>query len=388
MKILFVTPFFPCSSIGHAGGNFIYEVIKELSRRRHQIHLLARIDPELLSCVDEMKAFCTHVELLPFKTPRTRNIMALSCIIGSYLYLGMKANRLLQRERFDLVQVEYLETGLMVRRTKIPMIVDAHDVITKPVGRSYLAATGFIKKTLRYCIWKLTGAAEKYITTKFDLVFTRSKQDMDILLNQYKEVSVRVVPHPVIDSFQPAAYDREPNTMIFVGDMRRNVNTEAALYLFEKIWPLVRREIPGIKLYIVGSQPDRRIRALPGIDKNVVVTGFVEKLEPYYLRASVFVSPLFTGGGIIAKNLEAMSLGLPVVTTSIGNEGVGALPGREVLIADTAKSFAQQIVMLLRDAQKSKEIGDNGRKFVTENFDLASIVNTIEQSWEALVLQS
>ena len=361
MKILIVTPFFPYSNVGHAGGKEIYEFVKALSQK-HKIHLLSRIEPDQFVFIDEMKKFCTKIELFPFKTPEKRSILSILLIIWSYLRLGIKANRLMEKKMFDLAQVEYIETGLLImRHAHLPMILDAHDVITKPAKRRYLSSKGLLKKALHFCISGLTKIIERHTTGKFDLIFTRSRMDMEILLKKYKGLSVSVIPHPVPDSILLSGYNRKSNTLLFVGDMRRDVNTEGALYFFEKVWPLVRKEIPNAKFYIVGNKPNQRVKAMLRIDKNVIVTGFVEKLEPYYLKASVFVSTLFIGGGIIAKNLEAMAFGLPVVTTSIGNEGIEAVPGRDILIADNPERFAEKVLLLLRDAQKYEEIAQNGR---------------------------
>ena len=384
MKILIVTPFFPYSNVGHAGGKEIYEFVKALSQK-HKIHLLSRIEPDQFVFIDEMKKFCTKIELFPFKTPEKRSILSILLIIWSYLRLGIKANRLMEKKMFDLAQVEYIETGLLImRHAHLPMILDAHDVITKPAKRRYLSSKGLLKKALHFCISGLTKIIERHTTGKFDLIFTRSRMDMEILLKKYKGLSVSVIPHPVPDSILLSGYNRKSNTLLFVGDMRRDVNTEGALYFFEKVWPLVRKEIPNAKFYIVGNKPNQRVKAMLRIDKNVIVTGFVEKLEPYYLKASVFVSTLFIGGGIIAKNLEAMAFGLPVVTTSIGNEGIEAVPGRDILIADNPERFAEKVLLLLRDAQKYEEIAQNGRQFVLNNFGLKSIVNKIEDNYRAL----
>lgn len=384
MKTLIITPFFPYSSVYHAGGKFTYEIIKVLSQR-HKIHLLSRIEPDQVAFVNEMEKFCAHIELFPFKTPETANIVSILRIIVSYLSLELKANRLMKSGRFDLVQVEHVETGLLIRRVRnLPMILDAHDVITKPAKRRYVASRGILDKMVNYFRCKITKKIETYITRKFDMVFTRSEQDKEILSKLNRDLPITVVPHPVMDTIPALGYKREPKTLLFAGAMHRDVNIESVLYFYEKIWPHIRREMPDVRFYIVGNKPDQRVLALAKKDKNVVVTGFVEKLEPYYLKASVFVSPLFIGGGIIAKNLQAMALGLPVVTTSIGNEGIEAAPDRDILIADDPDVFAEKVILLLRNTQKWEEIAQNGRVFALKNFGLESVVKKIEDSYRVL----
>lgn len=177
MEILIITPFFPYSKVCHAGGKFTYEIIKSLSQR-HEIHLLSRIEPGQVVFANEMKKFCTHIELFPFKTPERTNIVSILRIIASYLSLGLKANRFIKSGDFDLVQIEHVETGLLIKKAKdIPTVLVAHDVITKPASRRYMASKGILKKAFNYLRWKVTTKVEKYITGKFDKIFTLSKQD-------------------------------------------------------------------------------------------------------------------------------------------------------------------------------------------------------------------
>jgi glycosyltransferase involved in cell wall biosynthesis len=385
MKILIITPFFPYSNVYHAGGKFTCEIIKALSQR-HEIHLLSRIEPAQFVFVNEMKKFCTHIELFPFKTPKAANIVSILRIIASYLSLGLKANRLIKSGNFDLVQIEHVETGLLIKKIRnFSMILDAHDVITKPVMRRYMASRGILEKMVNYFRCKITKKIETYITRKFDMVFTRSEQDKEVLSKLNSGLPITVVPHPVINMVSDVRCKREPKALLFAGAMHRDVNIESVLYFYEKIWPHIRREIPDARFYIVGNKPNQRVKALAKKDKDVVVTGFVEKLEPYYLRASVFVSPLFIGGGIIAKNLQAMALGLPVVTTSVGNEGIEAVPEKDILIADDPDAFAKKVLLLLRNTQKWDEIACNGKKFVLKNFGLGSVVKKIEDSYRVLL---
>ena len=385
MKLLIISPFFPHSKVCHAGGKFTYEIIKALSQR-HQIHLLSRIEPDESVFVDEMKKFCAAIDLFFFKTPKNVDIVNVLCIAISYLSLGLMANKLIKRENFDLVHVEHMETGLFIKKIKtLPMVLVAHDVITKPAKRRFLAAEGMLNKIFFFLQWKVTTSVEKYITRKCDMIFTMSEQDKEILLRLYKTLSTTVVGYPVLDIIPSIAYNREPRTLLFAGAMHRDVNVQSALYFYRKVLPRIRREIPYLKFYIVGNNPDPRIKDLPSMDKDVVVTGFVEEMEPYYRKASVFVSPLFVGGGIIVKNLQAMAFGLPVVTTSIGNEGIEAVPDRDILVADDPEVFAEKVLLLLKNAQRWKEIAQNGRMFVMKRYGLESVVNLIESGYDLVL---
>lgn len=311
--------------------------------------------------------------------------MSLLRIVVSYLSLGLKANKLIKSEVFDLVHVEYVETGLLVRMIKgLPMVLTAHDVITKPAQRRSSLSKGF-KKFVNYLRWKVTVVMERYIVKKFDRVFTMSYYDRDVLLNLNNNLKVAVVRYPIFADTAPIRnVDRAPSTLLFAGAMNRDVNVAAVIYFCEQIFPLIKQRIPEVKFYIVGNNPPQRVAQCGRDNSGIVVTGFVGDLRPYYLKSTVFVSPLLIGGGIIVKNLEAMVMGLPVVTTSIGNEGIEAVSSRDIMVADDPKGFAEAVILLLKDRRRREEIAKNGKGFVVKNFSLGSVINRIERCYNEL----
>lgn len=384
MKILVITPFFPYSTVRHAGGKFTCRIIKALSQR-HEIHLMSRIEPDQLGFAGEMKKICSRIELLTFKTPKKTDIVSLLRIIASYLLLGLKANRLIRNEAFDLVHVEHVETSLLVKRIRgLPMVLIAHDVITKPARRRFLSAHG-LEKCVSYLRWKVTVGVERYIVRKFDKVFTMSQYDKDLLLSLDNNLDVSVVGYPISDTAHTPEVDKEPHTLVFAGAMQRDVNVETVTHFCEKILPLIKKSVPEVRFYVVGNNPPESVTLLAKDNPDIIVTGFVNDLRPYYLKSTVFVSPLLIGGGIIVKNLEAMAMGLPVVTTTIGNEGIEAVPDRDIMVADNPDEFAKKVVVLLKNRQGREEIARNGKAFVVKNFSLDSVIDTIEESYNELV---
>src|SRR5208283_3084824 len=127
------------------------------------------------------------------------------------------------------------------------------------------------------------------------------------------------------------------------------VNVDAALYFYQKVFPLIRRRVSDAKFVIAGYGPPEELTALQKNDPGVLVTGFVDDIDECYKKAAVFVAPILLGGGIIVKILDALAAGTPVVTTSYGNEGIGAVPGRDLLVADDAEGFAAAVLRILRD---------------------------------------
>jgi glycosyltransferase involved in cell wall biosynthesis len=117
----------------------------------------------------------------------------------------------------------------------------------------------------------------------------------------------------------------------------------------------------------------------------VSVPGFVDDLDECYKKASVFVAPILVGGGIIVKILDSMAAGTPVVTTTYGNEGIGALPGRDLLIADDPKGFAEAVVRVLSDKELAAGLSRNGQEFVRKNFTLEAAITEIEAAYKKIV---
>ncbi|MBI4682552.1 MAG: glycosyltransferase [Nitrospirae bacterium] len=384
MRLLIVTPFFPRAKVHHAGGKFVYELIKALSRR-HKVHLLSRIEPGEIKYVSEMEEFCEDIRIFRFGTPDRSNPLRTLFITMSYLRLALMANRLIRDHIFDIIQVEHSETGLLMKKTAHSvMILDAHDVISKPAGRRHLAARGALQRCIGWLKWQIIKKMEVHITGKFDHVFTRSAMDRDIILDLCPDVKVSVVPHLVMSPAPADNITKEENSILFVGAMGRDVNIQAALFICKKILPLVREKIDNVKIYIAGHNPPDEVRVLADESAHVVVTGFVHDLAFYYRRAAIFVSPIFIGGGIIAKNIEAMSYGLPVVTTAIGNEGIKAVPGQDLITAETAGEFAGAVISLLKDHNRMQLIGQNARKYFENNFDMDSIINKVERIYGEL----
>lgn len=387
MKILIVTPFFPYRNVHHAGGKFVYDMITNLSDK-HEIHLFSRVEPDEMEFTGEMETFCKSVRVCKFRTPDNSNPLKALLIALSYFNLSLKASRIVRKEVFDIVQVEHMETGLLFRKSGIPAIIDAHDVLTKPAERRYRAAAHPARKFFGWLYWQIIKKMEMYIIEKFDCIFTRSEIDRDILLKFNPELDIEVIPHPVEVHRNISDNRRDENIILFAGAMHRDVNIQAVLFLYEKVFPLILPETRGLKLYVVGNNPPAEIRALAAKSEHVVVTGFVEDMDPYFNMAAVCVTPIFIGGGIIAKNLQAMSYGIPLITTHIGNEGIRGVHGRDLLIADNENEFAQAILDLLKDPGKREKIGRDGKKFVDTYFNKETVMEQMERTYERLYTEN
>jgi glycosyltransferase involved in cell wall biosynthesis len=161
-------------------------------------------------------------------------------------------------------------------------------------------------------------------------------------------------------------------------------NIDAVLYFCESIMPLIQSRIPSLKLFIVGHEPAPEIRKLAERE-NVVVTGYVDDVTTYYRQSQVTIVPLRAGGGTRLKILESMALGRPVVSTSVGCEGLNVIDGENIMIADTADKFAERIVQLLEDKELRKRLSQNASQLVKRLYDWSEISRKLMGVYNELV---
>lgn len=166
--------------------------------------------------------------------------------------------------------------------------------------------------------------------------------------------------------------------IVFTGVMNYFPNVDACTFFVKEVFPLVRREFPGAKFTIVGSQPTPEIRQL-GKTLGVSVTGYVADTRKILRTAAVSVAPLRMARGIQNKVLEALAMGIPVVATSSASQGVAGLPGRDYLVADDAKGFAAAVCRLLRDPDEAQEQGMRGRRFVEDSYDWEVVFEPLDR---------
>jgi glycosyltransferase involved in cell wall biosynthesis len=325
LKILFVSLFLPREKSYHAGGRVVFEILKELSRR-HSISLATRVEEGESGSLESLRPFCREIFPYPYKAGRTRNLLRDILVLCNYIGFSRFADKIASRGNFDIVQVEWVEAGLLMRRGKTPMILDAHDVITKPAERSLRQCKG-IGRLVAGLTYVLVRAAERRIAGRSDLVISRSPYDKEYLLSLRPGLKVEIVPHPAGLDITDRTFPRRKHEILFLASFRyRKVNVDAALFFYHEVFPRIRNEVPDARFVIAGYGPPEELTSIPGRDPHVAVTGFVDDLDACYKQAEVFVAPILTGGGIIVKILDAMAAGTPVVTTTYGNEGIGPFP--------------------------------------------------------------
>jgi glycosyltransferase involved in cell wall biosynthesis len=176
----------------------------------------------------------------------------------------------------------------------------------------------------------------------------------------------------------------EQRDLVFVGSMDYHANIDAALYFAREIWPHLRQRRPDLRFVIVGSRPTPEILAL-GRQDGILVTGTVDSVEPYYDAALVAVVPLRVGSGTRLKVLEAMAAGVPVISTSLGAEGLAVTNGKHLILADTPAEFTSAIVRVAGDDAEWRQIATAGREMAASRYDWSGIATSLYEYYEEIV---
>ena len=177
-------------------------------------------------------------------------------------------------------------------------------------------------------------------------------------------------------------------TLLFVGFLQYLPNTEGIQFFCDKVLPQIRQRLDRpFRLLVVGRKPPQSVKDLERIPE-VTVIGDVPQVEPYYQSATMAIVPIRFGGGTRIKILEAMALGCPIVSTTLGAEGIEVSDGQDILLADTATEFADACIRLAEDATLRKNLSQKGWKMVNANYSSAAIADRMAECIRALPLRS
>jgi sugar transferase (PEP-CTERM/EpsH1 system associated) len=290
---------------------------------------------------------------------------------------------LLMSESFDIVQVEGLELACYLPLVRRWLGERAPKLILDEYNAEYLLQRRAFEADLRsprrlptafYSLiqWRRLARFEREVCRQADTVLAVSEADAEALRRLVEGLQPVVVPNGVdTERYHPGLPDSLPlehPALLFTGKMDFRPNSDAVLWFHRHVWPLVRARAPQAHLYIVGKNPPARFKPLWD-DPGVTVSGYVPDILPYFGSADVYIVPLRIGGGTRLKVLEAMAAGLPLVSTTLGVEGIALSPGQHALLADTPQDFAEAILSLLADPERRRTLGAAARQFVLEHYD-------------------
>ncbi len=279
-------------------------------------------------------------------------------------------NRLLRERKYDLVHVE---SFYMLQN--LPLDVPAPVLLAEPAieyiawwRHAQVAKPIYTRPGIALEAFKMR-IAEPQSWGQATLVGVMSNVDAQLVKKATPGVATTLTPNGVdVDYFKPEDNAREPASAVFMGDYKYFPNIDAVLYFVHEIMPLIREQRPDFTLTLLGKDPTPELVAL-GNDPSsgVHVEGLVDDTRPYLTHATLFVCPLRSVSGTRFKLLESLACGCPVVTTSLGCEGLEPTNGRHMLLADTPRAFADAVLKIMADPAEAARLGRHGRNWVAEN---------------------
>lgn len=303
-------------------------------------------------------------------------------------------NRLagLDIQKLDAVHVRYISMApyaLALKRAvpHLRLVIDLDDILSMLFYRK-LAYPKKISR-VREFLWEVKELLRMYDfecgpLRRFDSVWICSKPDFDRMSRRHRNKRVLIVENVVdVERLTSVARKNTGPVLLFIGDFNYDPNRQGAEFFVTKVWPLIRSKIPEAQLWLVGANRQKKMLEWNG-QQGITVTGTVEDVLPYLEGATVSIAPIFVGAGTRLKILEAFGAGLPVVTTSVGAEGIEAKNGVDLLIADTAEEFAEHCIHLLRDPAFREQLAESGKSLVREKYDISVMSRTVLKCYELL----
>lgn len=375
------------------GGDRIrtYNMLRELKKSHHVTYLCLRTPADAPDAVEKAAEYCHEVIPIdhPVKNRRSLRFYAevvANTFFGRYPFIGSKyvspeAIRRIakltdpeQRPPFDLLVCDYLAPmGNLLElpnRPNIPTLLFQHNVESVIFARHAETASNAVKAAIYRRQWKMTRAFEQECADFVDAQVAVSESDANTFRNDFGMTNVLgAVPTGVdCEYFQPPSNPAEKPVLAFLGAMDWDANQDAVLWFANEVLPLIRKKRPDVELLLIGRNPPTQLRDLAARDSKVRVTGTVPDVRPVMHEAAAMVLPLRIGGGTRIKVYEAMAMGVPVVSTTIGAEGLDTTHGRNIRIADNADAFATEALSLVSNPDEARTMANEARRHVEENY--------------------
>jgi len=291
-----------------------------------------------------------------------------------------RLHELLQHESYDIVICDFLPAfSIVPKDLPCPGVLFTHNVEAMIWQRLYQTANNPIMKMVYWREYCAMSRLERQYAQGADHVLAVSEPDLTFFFFFSGVEKVSLIPTGVdVDYFQPQPTSETANTLVFSGSMDWLANEQAIFFFEKQVLPRIRSHVPDVSLLVVGRNPSPRLRALGLRQPAIKVTGTVEDVRPHMARGSVYIVPLLVGGGTRLKIYEAMAMGKPIVSTTVGAEGLEVRNGENIIFADNPAAFADCVVQLLQQPERRTKMADAARRWVTENYSWAAVTRTLD----------
>lgn len=391
MKILWVCPLFlhPTTKGGQIR---TLETLRQL-HKRHEVHFAALADPAVPEGPARSSEYSTRSYAIPHVAPKRGSLaFYLQAINGFFSRRPVAVSRyqsdamrrklkaLVQAENFDVVVCDFLAAAPNLPSFENTVLFQ-HNVETTIWERHAENAPSLPHRLLYRRQAKRMFEYERQVCRQSRQVIAVSDADAERMRKLFGVEHCDAVPTGVDTAyFTPPTSPVAPGAdLVFLGSMDWQPNVDGMLFFAEQVWPRIKAELPDCRLDIVGRTPPRSIVALGEQDSSIRITGTVPDVRPYLWGSKVSIVPLRIGGGTRIKIYEAMAACLPVVSTTIGAEGLPLHSGETILLADSPEQFAQDCIQLIRNAELRHRIARAGRDLVAAEFSWDAAARSFEQ---------
>ena len=291
-----------------------------------------------------------------------------------------KMNNLVQdflgKNEIDIIHTQHLRMAQFTSEIKMPKILDLPDAFSLYWKRRIENQQNFIKRFFEKIEFKRLYKFEGQIVKNFNLGLVCSREDLNYMQNEHGSSNIDLLRNGVdLDTFKSEGHDYSNNsTLLFTGNMDYAPNVDAVGYFVREIFPTISSKFSNVKFVIAGQRPVKQVLELKA--KNIEITGFIPDLKIMYQEASIVVSPLRFGAGTQNKVLEAMAMGIPVVSGNIGFEGLEIKNGEGVFLETNPIGFANKVIELLESESLREQTGIKGNLVAKQKF-----------SWDIISLQ-
>lgn len=396
LSVVLVSHFIPYPPIGGALQRG-YHLLR-LIARRHDIHLIAVRHKTAVYdnvTVEEaaaaLRPLCASLDIVDISrwtrplalglgaAASLATFQALSVRLYREPALRSTIRRVVARVRPDVLQLDTIGLAQYLDEAAGAATVIGHQNVESSMmrRRALFEPNPF---TRAYCLYEANrlAAYERAMCPRANANVMVSADDAAQLARETGAAHVAVVSNGVdVESLQPVEREPGSKTLIFAGRQDQHANHDAARHFASTAWPAIRAAQPDARLLVVGANPPADVQALANAGLGIEVTGFVPDVRPYFERAAAAVIPIRAGGGTRLKVLDALALGMPVISTTFGASGLDLEPGVDVLIADEPDDFVAQVLRLFGDPDLQARLSARARRIAEDRFSWQRIADDL-----------
>jgi len=369
-----------------------WNVLKYLARN-HQVTLVSFVRGDQSEDVRVLERLCEGgVHTVPMERGKVRDAwyMLRSVITGQPFLMARDSraamhrlvNRLTMERRFDVAHADQLNMAQYAERVPGAFkILDEHNALWLLYKRLWKTMPPGPRKGLLGRDWRMLKSYEGRLAREFDAVLAVSREDKAALQEAAGEpIDITVIPIAIdTDEVTPVQRESNPRHVLHIGTMYWPPNIDGVLWFAHQVFPLIHQACPDVQFDVVGARPPQEIIALGGEGTGINVTGYVRDPMPYLQRAALMVVPLRAGGGMRVKILNALAQGIPIVSTTLGCEGIAVTPERDILVGDTPDAFAVQVLRVLNNPAFGRQLSVNGRRLAEEVYDYRRACRALDE---------